>query len=94
MNKYSISHSGIDAFLWDVNRAVYGKLGDTKETENTVLALVWYVNTGRASSDFLRQLFTFSPRVIANSLMKGGSDLDKIERIKKAVKRKANKTEV
>lgn len=32
MNKYSISRSGIDVFLWDVNRAVYSKLGDTKET--------------------------------------------------------------
>ena len=88
MIKYSVSKSGIDAFLWDVNRTVYSKLGDTRETENTVFALVWYVNTGRASSDFLRQLFTFSPRVVGNSLMKGGSDLDKIERIKKAVERK------
>lgn len=94
MNKYSVSRSGIDSFLWDVNRAVYSKLGDTKETENIVSAIVWYVNTGRASSDFLRQIFTFSPRIIANSLMKGGSDLDKIERIKKAVERKAKKMEV
>lgn len=93
MIKYSVSRSGIDAFLWDVNRAVYARNGNTRETENTVSALVWYVNTGRASCDFLRQLFTFSPRVVANSLMKGGSDLDKIERLKKAVERKAKKME-
>lgn len=78
MNKYSVSRSGIDAFLWDVNRAVYKHECDTRKTENVVAALAWYVNTGRASSDFLRQLFTFSPRVIANSLMKGGSDSERL----------------
>lgn len=93
MIKYSVSRSGIDAFLWDVNRAVYARNGNTRETENIVSALVWYVNTGRASCDFLRQLFTFSPRVVANSLMNGGSDSDKIERLKKAVERKAKKME-
>lgn len=94
MSKYSVSQSGIDSFLWDVERAVYAKIGDTRETENTISALVWYVNTGRASCDFLRELFTFSPRVVANSLMKGGSDFDKIARIKKALSRKEKKKEV
>lgn len=94
MSKYSVSQSGIDSFLWDVERAVYAKIGDTRKTENTISALVWYVNTGRASCDFLRELFTFSPRVVANSLMKGGSDFDKIERIKKALSRKEKKKEV
>lgn len=83
MKNYSVSRTGIDSFLWDVNRAIYTKTGDSGESECIISVLVWYVNTGRASCDFLRQLFTFSPRVIANSLMKGGSDLDKIERIKK-----------
>ena len=83
MSKYSVSQSGIDSFLWDVERAVYAKIGDTRKTENTISALVWYVNTGRASCDFLRKLFTFSPRVVANSLMKGGSDLTKSSALKR-----------
>lgn len=94
MKKYSVSRTGIDSFLWDVNRSVYDRLGDSRATESTVFALVYYVNTGRASSDFLRILFTFSPRIVANSLMKGGSDLEKIERLRKSVERKAKKFEV
>lgn len=94
MKQYNISRCGLDSFLWDVNRAVYDRQGDTRAAENTVSALVWYVNTGRASCDFLRHLFTLSPRVVANSLMKGGSDLEKIERLKKSIARKNKKWRV
>lgn len=94
MAKYSISKTGIDSFLWDVKQSAYIKLGDTRRAENAVSALVWYVNTGRASSEFLNCLFTFSPSVVANSLIKGGSDLEKIARLKKSVNRKAKKGSV
>lgn len=91
--KYSVSRTGIDAFLYDVKSAAYKKLGNERAAENAVYALVWYISTSRASVDFIKSLFTFSPRVIANNLLKGGSDQEKVERLKKSIARKGMKAE-
>lgn len=91
MNKYTLSSDGISAFLWDVKRETWTRSENERAAENAVSALVWYVNTGRASTGFIKSLLTFSPRVVSNSLMKGGTDEQKIERLKKAIHRKINK---
>ena len=93
MNKYTLSSSGISAFLWDVKRETWTRSESEREAENAFSALVWYVNTGRAPTAFIKSLLTFSPRVVSNSLMKGGTDEQKIERLKKAIERKNKKME-
>lgn len=93
MKNYALSNDGISAFLWDIKRETWTRSENERTAENTVSALVWYVNTGRASTGFIKSLLTFSPRVVSNSLMKGGTDEQKIERLKKAIERKSKKME-
>lgn len=44
--------------------------------------LKWYINTGRASVDFIRRLGAEEPETIAHLLEQGGSVEDAVNRIK------------
>lgn len=70
---YGLSSTQIQFALSDVQCAVYKKLCCTRDTERVIYPLLWYVNTGRASTDFLRHLVSCSKRqitTIANRLIK------------------------
>ena len=43
--------------------------------------LSWYINTGRASTEFLRRLLATKPYLIARRLMKGGTYDEVLKRI-------------
>ena len=54
----------IDACIWDIESklaSVYGCM----EAERMIQPLVWYINTGRASTDFLRLLINAKPQTKA-----------------------------
>ena len=79
---YTISSTGIDAYIWDVTMSLAAKNG-LDAARRMVSPLVYYINTGRASVTFLRGLFSVSPAKVARILARGGSDNDILAAIKK-----------
>ena len=80
-----ISRTLIESYMWDVERYTRERLGVT-ESDRVVSPLWWYIDTGRASADFLGRLVRVKPYVIGRLLMKGGSDAEVIERVEARVK--------
>lgn len=80
-----ISRTLIESYMWDVERYTREKLG-VNESDRVVSPLWWYIDTGRASADFLGRLVRVKPYVIGRLLMKGGSDAEVIDRVKARVK--------
>lgn len=78
---YSINSDGIDRYIWDVRIETMKVLG-TDRGANAVHPLAYYIGTGRASVEFLHKLIAVSPVTIARILMKGGSDVQIMSRIK------------
>lgn len=83
--EYTVSLSGIDAYLWDVQKYIMDSAG-VDASNKYIYPLKRHINTGRASCGFLRELFKISPSKIARICMKPGSDDDIIRAIKKVVK--------
>lgn len=82
---YTINADGIDNYLWDVRRETRRVLG-VDRGDAACYPLAYYINTGRASCEFLRKLIAVSPTRIARLLMGGDSDDYIMSRIKGAVK--------
>ena len=76
-----VSQTNIDNFLWDVKSSLMKKYG-VDAAERMIDPLVWYVSTGRASSEFLRKLINTKPYVIARKLVENSSVDDTLQRIK------------
>lgn len=75
-----MSATMIETMLWHIQREIMTRRGvDTSERE--IAPLKWYINTGRASTDFLQKLMHTSPAMIARDCGKGGSYDEVIERI-------------
>jgi len=71
----------IDSSLWNITVYLMRKYGcDTAYRE--ISPLSWYINTGRASTEFIRQLAKAKPFMIGRMLHKGGSDDEIIKRVK------------
>lgn len=88
MNKYKdavISANNIGNYLWDVRHKCHTTIG-VDRGDAACYPLVYYIDTGRASGEFLRKLIAVSPTRIARLLMGGGSDDYIMSRIKGAVK--------
>ena len=79
---YTISSDGIDSYIWDVQRVTMKSLS-VDDSYRALSPLRYYINTGRASCDFLRKLFQTS---IARILVSGGSDDEILKRIQRAIK--------
>lgn len=84
--KYTVSSSDIDAYLWDMRKAAWHLADDMLTGDKAIEAVVWYIRTGRASSDFLRAMFQHRPSTIAKRCLAGGSDDDIILGIKSYLK--------
>lgn len=82
---YTISLTGIDAYIWDVQKYIMDKAG-VDASSRLIYPLKRYINTGRASNAFLKYLFDISPLRVARICMKSGSDDDVIRSIKSAIK--------
>lgn len=80
-----ISRTLIESYMWDVERYTRSKLS-VDDSDRVVSPLWWYIDTGRASADFLGRLVQVKPYVIGRLLMKGGSDAEVIDRVKARVK--------
>ena len=80
-----ISNTLIDSFLWSVQRYIVHKHG-VDASYRAMDPLVWYINTGRASMSFLKNLVQAKPFMIGRILMKGGSTDDVIKAVKAYIK--------
>ena len=68
----SISYWVVDNYIWKVQQKIIEKHGYTyDQSYNVVYPLSYYVNTGRASAEFLRNMQYVKPYVIARILVKG-----------------------
>lgn len=74
----------IDTMIWHIQREIMDRHG-ADASYRLIAPLVWYINTGRASAEFLRLLFASRPVLVARDLAKGGSDLEALERVFKRI---------
>ena len=75
-----MSSTQIDTMLWHIQREDMERHG-CDQAERDMQPLVWYINTGRASTEFLRLLMNTSPCMVARDLHKGGSYEEVINRV-------------
>lgn len=80
-----VSATTIDSYLWSVRTWLWKKCGSVDDGNRAVYPLVWYIDTGRASGEFLRLLLSHKPYVVGQSLMGGGSDEEAISRVKSRI---------
>lgn len=67
----SISYLVVDNYIWEVQQKIVEKHGYTyDQSYNVVYPLSYYVNTGRASAQFLRDMQYVKPYVMARLLAK------------------------
>ena len=76
-----VNRTSIETGLWAIERNLMEKHG-VSAAQRMISPLHYYINTGRASTDFLRKLLSAKPFMIARILAKGGSDLEILNRIK------------
>lgn len=71
MERNSISHLIIDKYLWDVQDRIMKKHGYSfDQSYNVLYPLSYYINTGRASAEFLHNVQFVKPFVMARLLVK------------------------
>ena len=70
----------IETMLWHIQREIMERHG-VDASYRLISPLAWYINTGRASADFLRCLYNSRPVLVARDLAKGGSDQEILERV-------------
>lgn len=71
MERNSISHLVIDKYLWDVQDRIMKKHGyNFDQSYNVLYPLSYYINTGRASAEFLHNVQFVKPFVMARLLVK------------------------
>ena len=73
-----------DDYIWKVLAYMQRHYG-CNAAEREIDPLQWYINTGRASADFLNRLYTKKPFMIARILHKGGSHDEAVVSIKNYV---------
>lgn len=80
MKEIRISKTTIDVCLWGIERYLMSKYG-ISQAQRDMSPLLWYVNTGRASIDFIRKLMQAKPYMIGRKLHAGGSYDEAIKRV-------------
>ena len=72
MERKSIWNMVIDRYLWDVQHNIINKHGYSfDQSYNVLYPLSYYINTGRASTEFLHNMQFVKPYVMARILVKG-----------------------
>ena len=79
-----VSRNTIDTCVWNIKKVLMEKYG-TMAADREIAPLVWYIETGRASTPFLEKLITKKPYIVARRLHAGGSDMEIIAHIKACV---------
>ena len=70
----------IDNIIWNIKKRLMEKHG-TDESSRIIAPLTWYINTGRATVEFLKRLRDAKTFLIVRDLEKGGSYEETINRI-------------
>ena len=76
-----LSKQYIECGMWNINRELMFRWG-CAAADREFEPLEWYVNTGRASVQFLEKLFDAKPFMVARKLHKCGSTDETIGRVK------------
>lgn len=85
MNEHiSLSATTIETMIWNIQREITTRLGVTAGYRE-ISPLSRYINTGRASLDFLQRLYHAKPFMVARKLHQGGSDDEIIKRVQKYI---------
>lgn len=71
----------IDNGLWTIQKYLMERYG-VDASYREIDPLRWYVDTGRASADFIKRVFNAKSFMIARKLHEGGSYDEVIQRIK------------
>lgn len=79
--RIKVNQTTIDDGIWKIRKCLMEKYGCTA-ADREISPLVWYVNTGRASTLFLEKLLNAKAFMIARKLHAGGSDAEIIDRVK------------
>lgn len=83
MNEHiSLSATTIETMIWHIQREITTRWGVTAGYRE-ISPLFRYINTGRASLDFLQRLNHAKPFMVARKLHQGGSDDEIIKRVQK-----------
>ena len=75
-----MSATQIDNAINAIRNELMKRYGCTT-ADRDLAPLTWYINSGRASLGFLRQLFAVRPVLVARDLHKGGSYDETLARI-------------
>lgn len=88
---FIVNATSIEALLWSIQCELMQRHG-VDAAAREIAPLRWYVQTGRASVDFIKALARKSPCMVARRLHKGrrrlhkgGSDAEVIQRIKEYI---------
>ena len=81
----TMSRTEIDTMMWHIQRDDMQRHG-CDAAERDMQPLWWYINTGRASTEFLHKLMHTSPCMVARDLHKGGSYEEVINRVCRRIK--------
>ena len=84
-DKIIVGSTATDNCLWNIERELMHKYG-CDEADRDMSPLRWYINTGRATVEFLRKLYVAKPYMVARRLHQGGSYEEVIKRVKKYIK--------
>lgn len=79
-----MSSTMIETMLWHIQREIMNRHG-VDASYRLIAPLALYIETGRASVEFLRLLFISRPVLVARDLAKGGSDHEALERVFKRI---------
>lgn len=79
-----VSQTMIDNTLWAIHKSLFKQYG-VDGAMRIVDPLFWYINTGRASLDFLGKLIQKKPYLIGRVLAKCGSYDEAIQRVKEYI---------
>ena len=77
----AINRVSIETGLWAIQRYLMQRYGVDQSAQD-VAPLSWYIDTGRASVDFIRMVLTAKPFMVARKLHEGGTYDDVIQRVK------------
>ena len=79
-----VNRNTVDDCIWKIQKCLMEKYGCTA-ADREIAPLVWYINTGRASTPFLEKLINAKAYMIARRLHATGSDMEIIARVKACV---------
>ena len=79
-----VNKNSIDNCVWNIKKVLMEKYG-TMAADREIAPLIWYIDTGRASTPFLEKLLSAKAFIVARRLHAGGSDMEIIARVKACI---------